>query len=113
MATERAERILAAWLSEGQTEEAVYRPALDGLDARTITVVVHREAVEPLGHGRAMRFRVTAINDAELGIPADPSLSDVGADRIDVAERLGGTAVSRGFQRFVNQDEDFVVVEVT
>ena len=55
---------------------------------------------------------MTALNDPDDGIPSDPTLSDAGSDRIDLAERVGGTATSRAMRRFASQDSDFVTVEV-
>jgi hypothetical protein len=37
---------------------------------------------------------------------------DLGADRIDAAERIGGPRTSRGLRRIASQDADFVTVEL-
>jgi hypothetical protein len=112
MASNLAKLMLALWQRQGQTEQVTYRPAKTGQAAREITVLVERPGAEPVMNGRAPGFRVTALNDEQVGIPSAPSLSDVGRDTLDVAERLGGTAVARGVQRFVEQDPDWVVVEI-
>jgi len=112
VASERARRALAAYVRQGQTEPAIYRPARDELPARTLDVLVDRNPGETIQQGRAVGFRVTALNDELLGIPSNPLLSDLGADRIDLAERIGGTAVSRSIQQLAEHDADWVTLDV-
>jgi len=110
MASDRAKRELAAWVRQGQTESCLYRPGRDDLPQRTIAVTVDRGGPEPFGQGQAPGFAVTVLNDATDGIPA--ATLDVGADRIDVAERVGGTPSPRGVQRIASQDADWLVLDV-
>lgn len=112
MATDRGKKQMAIWERLGWTEKVLYRPAKSGLRAREITVLVERAGSETVMSGKAPAFRVTALNDELDGIPSNPAISDAGGDRIDVAERLGGPRVTRGLQRFTDQDVDFVTVEV-
>jgi hypothetical protein len=37
---------------------------------------------------------------------------DAGADRIEAAERIGGTATARGIQRVISQDADWLTLAV-
>lgn len=112
MASERAKRILAAYTRQERTETAIYRPARAGLAARSIEVLVDRDPGEAVQQGRATGFRVTALNDELLGIPSNPMLSDFGADRIDLPERVGGTAASRGIHQLAEHDADWVTIDV-
>ena len=113
MATNTAKLLMAAWKAMGWTEDVVYSPGRGGAPARTITVIVDRGGEEALPqHGQAELMHVTAINGEPEGISSDPELSDVGADRLAVALRRGGTPATRGLGKFVQQDKDFVKVEI-
>lgn len=117
MASDRAKRTLAAFKRQGQTETVTYRPGRAVLANRstrqaTIDVLVDRLAPEiELQAGHPV-FHVTALNDADCGIPSDPALSDRQSDKVDVAERIGGAPIPRGMPRFVSQDPDWVTLEV-
>jgi hypothetical protein len=75
--------------------------------------------------GRAFVCRVTVLNDLDVGINSAPPVAatettpaiaglDVGSDLMDVAERIGGPAVTRAIRKPVQyeQDIDFFTVEV-
>jgi len=111
-ASDRAKRFMANWRRQGLTEQVTYRPSRDGLEPREITALIDRPGADGILSGAAPGFHVTALNDPDDGIPSDPALSDAGSDRIDLAERVGGTATPRALRRFAAQDADFVTVEV-
>ncbi len=105
--------MMASYTRLRQTEKVVYRPSRSGLRPRTIDALVERPGMDPIQHGQATAIRITALNDELVGIPSDPRLSDVGRDRLDVAERRNGPPVSRSIHRFAGQDDpDFVTIEV-
>jgi hypothetical protein len=96
---------MASCVRRGWTERVIYRPGKPGLAPREIDALVERVGPEQVMSGQAMGIHVTALNDAVDGIPTDPSLSDVGTDALDVAERRGGPLVSRSIQRFLQADD--------
>ncbi len=112
MASAHAIRQMAAMKDRSMTEQVIYRPGKDSFRSREITALVDREGSKDLMQGQAQGSSVTVLNDEIEGIPTDPRISDVGTDRIDVAERLGGPRSSRSIQRFADQSPDWVTVEV-
>jgi hypothetical protein len=93
----------------GLTETVIYRP--DGGAALTIQATVDRGSPEAFMQGQTSPgLTVCVLNDAALGIDAETL--DVGADRIDVAKRVGVTAEARGIQQVVSQDSDFLTLAV-
>lgn len=108
MASDRAKREMTRLAAQGQTENVGY--VASGQDVRTIQATVDRGAAEPLMQGQAFGVQVAVLNDALLGI--DAVTMDVGSDRIELAERVGGTAKTRGIQRIVSQDADFLTLAV-
>lgn len=103
-----ARRQFASLTARNRTERAVYRPG-DGAP-RTITVIVDRESREPLGHARVPALTITAMHDPWLGMV--PSAVNLDRDRIELAERIGGAPVARAIVSIVNQDEDFVTLQL-
>ena len=108
MASDRAKRQMTHLESMSQTESVVYRPS--GGDARTISALVDRPGADDLAHGQAAAPEVRVLNDAADGI--DATELDVGADTISVAERVGGTAAARRFNRIIEQDSDWLAFTV-
>jgi hypothetical protein len=90
------------------TETVSYLVA--GEDARSIHATVDRGGAEPIMQGQAPGIQIAVLNDASVGI--DAATLDVGTDRIEVAERIGGTAKARGIQRIISQDVDFLTLAV-
>jgi hypothetical protein len=95
MASDRAKAELAAAVELGLTEPVVYRPLANGTPGATRTpqAVVERLGPQAALAGIAAKFRVAILNDAALGVTA--AEVDRGQDRLDVAERFGGTAAGR------------------
>jgi len=94
MASDKAKRQMTHLESMSMTESVVYRPS--GADARTISALVDRPGADELGHGQAAAPELRVLNDATDGI--DATELDLGADSIDVAERVGGAAAARRFK---------------
>ena len=92
----------------GQTETLVYRP--DGGDGIEIQATVDRGVPVATMNARTLETQITVLNDASAGIAA--TTLNVGSDEIDLAERVGGTAASRGVQKLVSQDDDFLTLVV-
>lgn len=92
----------------GLTESVIYRPG-EGI-ARRIDVTVDRLGRQVEGHVGRPVFHVMAINNQLRGI--DPALIDTGADHMDVAEDFGGEAIERAVTQIVDQDVEWVMVEV-
>lgn len=103
---------MAAWVRQGQTERIVYRPLRPELLPREIDALIDRNGMATVMNAQAPAFLITVLNDPVVGIPSSSQLSDIGGDLVDVAERHGDDRVSRGLQRFVDQDGDFVTLEV-
>ncbi len=108
MATDRAIRQLAMLHGLGLTENVSYLIA--GEDARTIQATVDRGGMEAYMQGMAPGITAAVLNDASAGI--DAATLDVGTDRLEVAERIGGEAKARGIQRIISQDADWLVLAV-
>lgn len=92
-------------------ETVIYRPV--GRRPRTIHAVVQRQPPEALADapsGKAAWFTVEARNDERDGIPA--RLLDTGGDRLDVADREGGTPRTRRITLLESQDAGMVRVRV-
>jgi len=92
----------------GLTETVNYKPAAG--EAVEIVACVDRAGIIAVQEGRAPECQVCVLNDADEGI--DAANMDVGADGIDLPDRVGGTAVARGIQRIVSQDADFLTLAV-
>lgn len=115
MANDSAKRQMTALRGCGQAERVIYRPAgKPGAPAsgtpREITAIVDRGPPEDILHVRAPALRVSVLNDEIDGISA--ALLDVGTDRIDAAERFGGTRQTRGIQTVLQQDADWLTLLV-
>ncbi len=108
MASDAAKNRMTTLTRIGDTESVIYRPAAGG--ATTISAVVDRGPHEPVMNGIAPRLVVMVLNDADDGI--DAASLDVGADMCDVAERIGGSAVSRGIQLIISQDPDWLKLAI-
>ncbi len=108
MATEAAKARMEHLTAMDRTERLVYRPRTGR--ARPIQATVTRGSPAPMiGTARAPRFAILVLNDASDGIAA--AALDVGADRIDVAETIGGEAMPRGIQKIAKQSPDWLVLE--
>ena len=103
-----AERQFDHLKAQGRTEQVTYRP--DGGDAREITALVDREPRDETLNASVPVIRLTVLNDATKGIT--PAELDLGADRISVAEKIGGTAISRNISQIAAQDAEFLTIEV-
>ncbi len=108
MTTAAAIRQLAHLAMRGRTEASVYRKASGA--TRTITILVTRKPPADLMSGASIVLEVLALNDASAGIT--PAELDAGADKLDVAERHGGTAAPRMIARVLAQDEEFLTLEM-
>ena len=108
MASDRAKRQLAAWKRQGRTETVIYRPE-SGRPRRIDAVVFRTGRVEENG-GWVQTMRVKVLLDEQLGIAARQL--DSGADQLDVADRVGGEAVTRRVGRIAGQDVDWITIEV-
>ena len=108
MASDVAKRQMTRFELLDMTEDLVYRPS--GGDARTISALVDRPGADELGHGQAAAPEIRVLNDATDGI--DATELDLGADTIDVAERVGGTAAARRFNRIIGQDSEWLAFTV-
>ena len=109
MASDAAIRKHDRFARLGMTEKVIFRPS-DGLMTREIDAFVDREGQRDVMSGKVLGIRLTVLNDEKKGISA--ALCDIGLDKIDVAERVGGERTPRAMQRFLQQDEDYVVIEV-
>lgn len=94
--------------TRSMTEQVIYRPGSGR--PRELTVLVDRQGREGQMHTATPVITMTLLNDQVVGV--DPALLDLGTDRIDVGERVGGSLLARNIQRIVNQDNEFVTVEV-
>jgi hypothetical protein len=108
MASDRAKREMARLEALGLTETVSYMTGNE--DARAISACVDRQAATPMMQGVVFENQVCVLNDPLLGI--DAANMDVGSDRIELAERVGGTAKARGIQRIISQDADFLTLAV-
>ena len=108
MASDRAIRQMTMLQRLDLTETLMYRPA--GGAGRSIVTLIDRDEPQTFMQGVAAGMRINVLNDAALGI--DAAAMNVGADRIDVAERIGGPVKSRAIQRPISQDADFLVLAV-
>ena len=107
--TDRAEAQLEAFTNRSLTETLTYTP--NGGAARSIAAVVNRPGRdEHLGRAAVPTFAVQVINDSTLGIAL--SELDLGGDTITLAERVGGAAVTRKIVRLIEQDAEWVQIEV-
>lgn len=113
MASDRAKNQMAIAKRQGLSEDVIFHPSASGLVARTVTVIVDRDEPDGLPHGQANLLYVTALNDEIDGISSDPRLTDTENDRIEVAQRLGGPTTMRSLGRFVQQDPDYVKLEIS
>ncbi|HUT60767.1 MAG TPA: hypothetical protein VNA25_23220 [Phycisphaerae bacterium] len=109
MASDGAKRHLSTLKRLGATEQVTYRPCSG--QARQIDVLVERQTPADMMHAMAPEMTVTALNDAAAGI-ATGSI-DAGADRLEIAERLGGPAASRGIQQIAGQQADWVTLKIS
>ena len=66
--------------------------------------------MQPFGNGVAPSFVVEVLNDATLGIAS--ALIDVGNDGLDIAERIGKTAATRGIQSMPDHDGDWLTLHI-
>ena len=108
MASDMAIRMMAMHQQLGQTETVSY--LVTGQDARAIQAIIDRGGMEAYMQGMAPGMTISVLNDASAGI--DAANLDVGADRIEAAERVGGTATARGIQRVISQDADWLTLAV-
>ena len=108
MASDMATQMMAMHKQLGQTETVTYLTA--GQDARAIDAIVDRGGMEAYMQGMAPGMTISVLNDPVSGI--DAANLDVGADRIEAAEKIGGTAAARGIQRVISQDADWLTLAV-
>jgi len=92
-------------------EPVVYYPRSG--KPRTITAIVDREPPQSGGdfdEHRGPRFSVEVTNDQQDGIASD--CIDIGGDRLEFAQRKGGTAVKMSIVQIENQDAGMLRLEV-
>jgi hypothetical protein len=106
MSTTRAIAMMNLWKTLCQTESLTYRPS--GGAAVVIDALVSRKPPETFQSGAAPIIHVTVLNDSSLGIST--ATLKPGVDGLDVAEKLGGTPVTRIIAETVSQDPEFVEV---
>jgi len=95
-------------LTKGMAELITYKA--EGTGSRIITAAVERGGAEPIAGVMAEGFSVTVLNDATYGISA--AELDCGADRLGIAERVGGSESNRGNIRLTGQDGNFLNLAV-
>ena len=93
-------------------EAVVYYPGGSGT-GRTILAIVERGQVErldgaPAGH--AQNIEIEVANIATIGIAGTEV--NTGADKVAVAKRIGGTAVSSRITRIISQDAGMMRLEI-
>ena len=103
-----AEREMVTFQRLNLTETVVYRPASG--DARSIVALVDRMEASNLMNVVVRAIRITVMNDSVLGI--DPSIMNRGNDQIDVSERIGGKLETREIHQIIEQNEEFITIEV-
>lgn len=99
-------------------ETLVYRPGTGA--ARNVKALVDREppaGTPEVGQAISKAIRIAVVNQAtDAGDDTYGGISateiDTGRDRIDVARRVGQTAVSRPFGAMVEQDGGMLNLEV-
>ncbi len=106
MASERAQGQMERYAAACMAERILYHPH-EGLP-REIDALVERGLIANVGQVPVGEIHVTVLNDELLGIPS--ARMDVGADRVEVAEKVGTARVPRGIQRILQQDGDFLVL---
>jgi hypothetical protein len=92
-------------------ESVVYYPR--GGTPRTITAIVDRDPPQSGGdfdEHRGPRFSIEVANDQQDGIASE--CIDIGGDRVEFAQRKGGTAVKMSIVRIDDQDAGMLRLEV-
>ena len=112
MAGEDAIRQMAEMGARGMAERVLYRPSSEGIADREIWALVDRKGPQDHMSGNAKGFELTVLNDEEHGIPSAPTLSDMGKDQVDVAERIGGELAARNIREVLKQDPDMMTLFV-
>jgi hypothetical protein len=113
MASEAAKRHMVQAARRGMTETVLFHPG--NLAGRSIQARVTRQVPDDLMHGSAPRLILTILNDATVGVGSvgiDAKTLDRGADRISVSERVGGNPRRRQIVTILEQDDDWLRLEV-
>lgn len=113
MATDRTKRHLATMTRIDLTESITYRPT--GGTERSIYAVVDRQLPSTVPGSpapvRAHRWEVSVVNDATAGIAM--STLNLQLDKIDIADRSGGTAAARSIVAILEQDSEWLKLGVS
>ena len=108
MASDQAKRQMATMKDLGEAETLPLHPK--GRPARSVSGLVERGGNAQAGQAVRPEITITMLNDPIEGYPS--SAANLNADAIEVAARLGGTAVERRILRIVSEDQDWITVAV-